>query len=276
MGFPTDYVLDFMKTLQGDDSSGGQSVVVLYDSLLAQLANLKSVVPVAAQVALNRTGIQDAMRRERALGEIDRQLFLQFLQSEISFIRARPRLTVDDLYHRVHHDQDISRRKQVQIRSALMQLFVSQGVDQIFYSALSAQQAQVGMAALVNAFGRPPHKPAPRTLDEFLQQHEVTAGSKVIESLIVTYGQTDDTKSFDARSGWHDLKQRWDGWASKYRGRLASFKKYWKDTGGGHDLNSNSQAVTVMEAFYNKMYEEIESGDLARFLAQALKSDPWS
>ncbi|MFZ0956327.1 MAG: hypothetical protein WAN60_08285, partial [Candidatus Sulfotelmatobacter sp.] len=131
---------DFVKRLTGDDSpSAGTNVVALFDSLLTEL---KQIAPVVGRVALTTTGVGDALERMKVLSEIERQLFLQFLEGELTFLRGHRIMKGIEIYRKLNHDEQICQKKQSQISAALIRMLNVEGIDSGFASALAAERIE--------------------------------------------------------------------------------------------------------------------------------------
>jgi hypothetical protein len=263
---------DFIKTLQGDNpASVRQSAVAMFDALLAEL---NQIVP-AGRFALASTGVGASLERLKVLSEIDRQLFLQFLESELTFLRQHRIMKVGDLWKRVNHDISVCQRKQAQISAALIRMFSVEGIDKGFTSALVAQRFETFKTFVVMKITAK-EVTAMWTVDDFLNNRETAAVRRILDQLLDLYADDQASPDFDAHEAWMDLKQRWDGWVKNHKERLASFKQLWATTGGGSDVGSNPSAYATIDGYYHKLYEEIEGGNLQRFLSQTMKFDPWA
>jgi hypothetical protein len=264
---------DFIMTLQGDNAaSAGQSAVAMFDALLTEL---NQIGPVAGRVALSTTGVGVTLERLKVLSEIDRQLFLQFLEAELTFLRQHRIMKAGDLWQRVNHDISVCQKKQAQISAALIRMFNVEGIDKGFTTALVAQRVETIKAFVVMTITAK-EVVAMWTVDDFLNNRETAAVRKILEQLLDLYMDDQASPDFNAHDAWVDLRQRWDGWAKNHKERIASFKQLWAATGGGSDVGSNSTAHDTIDAYYHKLYEAIESGNLQRYLSQALKIDPWA
>jgi hypothetical protein len=264
---------DFIMTLQGGNTArAAQSAVAMFDSLLREL---NQIAPVAGRVALSTTGVGVALEKVRVLSEIDRQLFLQFLEAELTFLRQHMVMKADDLWKRVKHDISVCHRKQLQISAALIRMFNVEGIDKGFSTALVAQRFETFKAFVVMKITAK-ELTAMWTVDDFLNNRETAAVRKILEQLLDLYVDDHASPDFNAHEAWMDLRQRWDGWAKNHGERIVSFKQLWAATGGGSDVGSNPTAHATIDAYYHKLYEEIEGGNFQRFLSQATKSDPWA
>ena len=275
MGPPTapvyDWYQNWVKRLQGDaDDDAGKSVVSVFDSLLTQLNNVPAVVN--ATVAIS--GAQDTLKRLKILSEIERQLFLQFLEKELTFLRGHRIMKAIDLYRRMSHDQQICQQKQSQITQALIRIFNVQGIDASFSAALNAQRFET-LKTYVAMKLEPAEVTAMMNVDDFLNNRETGAVRRIMQQLLDAYGE-DSTSDFDAHDAWIDLKQRWEGWASKHGERMKAFKNYWEATGGKRDIESNTAALKVFSDYYKELYEQIESDNYFRAMAKMINFDPWN
>jgi hypothetical protein len=264
---------DFIMALQGDNApSAGQSAVAMFDALLTEL---NQIVPVAGRVALSTTGVGATLERLKVLSEIDRQLFLQFLEAELTFLRQHRIMKAGDLWKRVNHDISVCQRKQAQISAALIRMFSVEGIDKGFTTALVAQRFETFKAFVVMKITAK-EVTAMWTVDDFLNNRETAAVRRILEQLLDLYADDQASPDFSAHEAWMDLRQRWDGWVKNHKERIASFKQLWAATGGGSDVGSNPTAHATIDAYYHKLYEAIENGNLQLFLSQAMKSDPWA
>lgn len=266
----------FIKKLQGRDTSAapGENVTAFFDSLLSEL---KRIAPVAGHLALTYTGVDASLEKMKILSEIQRQLFLQFLEGEIMFLRGHRILTAATLHRKVDHDRQSCQKTQSQISAALIQLFAVEGIDSAFSSALTAQRFQTFKTFLSMKL-QPMEVNAMMTVDDLLDNRETAAVRKILEQLLSDYA---DSPDFDAHSAWLDLKEKWNGWASNHHARIAAFKKLWGATGGSRPIESNPQASTIITDYYHRLYEQIEGGDFSRVLLQLSNfamsmSDPWA
>jgi len=261
---PPNVVTDFLRKLHDDPIT--QNVVGTFDNLLGALTGSGPVIgPIVYPNPLAQI-MQQAQERQKVLSEIDRQLFLQFLEGEITYFKTHRTLKVIALYHRVHHDQQVCQKKQVQIRAALDRLFSVQQIDTGLYAALTQERGNslVGYLKMKvsNDFGWTP------TIDDYVDAHEAVAVRKIMEQVLDTWIAADDNL-FSAPAEWADLKERLDGWASKHHKRVAALKQYWTASGGGKDIDSNESGFQVIKAYYEELYSIIEEGDLARFIRKA-------
>jgi hypothetical protein len=263
---PANPLANFLLKLQSDPTS--QNVVGAFDSLLGTLTGSGPVVGpfvnASLPAALNAMQqMQQKQEREKILGEIDRQLFLQFLEGEVAYLQTHRNLKSVALYHKVSHEQQICQKKQSQIRDALNRLFNVQQIDRGFYSALTAERGKTFFAfikmKISDDFAYTP------TIDDYIDARETSAVRKILEQLIENWANDDGTV-FDAHEAWVDLRQRWDAWASKHKGRVAALKKYWTASGGGKDVNSNPAGIGVIKDYYKQLYAVIEDGNLLRLL----------
>jgi len=271
MAFPKQ-LADLLDRLQADTIS--QNVIGSFDSFLTAITGSGPIIaplvygtnPMADTMGTMATMMKQMQEREKVLGEIDRQLFLQFLEGEITYLKTHRQVKSLALYHRVSHDQQVCQKRQSQIRAALYQLFSVQQIDKGFYSALTAERGKTFLTfikmKLSEDFAFTP------TIDDYLEARETSAVRKIVEQVLVSYAN-DDGNVFDAHAAWIDLKQRWDGWASKHRERLIALKKYWTAAGGGKSVDSAPEAIPVIKDYYKALYETIEEGDLARMIRQA-------
>jgi hypothetical protein len=260
MGSPTP-ITDFLSKLQFNPAT--QNVVGVFDSLLGSLTRSDPVIGPfvndalwAAQNAMRP--IEEKQERDRILGEIDRQLFLQFLEGEVTYLKTHRNLKSLTLYHRVSQDQRICQKKQSQIREALNRLFKVQQIDRGFYSALTAERAKTFFAFIRMKISDDTVW-AP-TIDDYIDVRETVVVRKIMEQLIENWANEDGTV-FDAHDAWLDLKGRWDAWASKHKLREAALKKYWTASGGGKDVNSNPGGIAVIRDYYKELYAVVEAGN---------------
>ncbi len=126
----------------------------------------------------------------------------------------------------------------------------------------------------MSVFAKMVHEPTGlfrANVDEVLDQHETTAVRKILEALMKFYGDGD----FDAHAAWLDLKRRWHAWSSTHDARIAGLKKLWAASGGGAPGSNPSEGA--IKAYYTKLYEQIELGNLAEVLSIAAQAfaDPW-
>jgi hypothetical protein len=257
-------VVVFLQKLHDDPAT--QNVVGTFDSLLGALTGSGPVIgPIVYPNPLAQA-MNQMMEREKVLSEIDRQLFLQFLEGEITYFKTHRTLKVLALYHRVHHDQQVCQKKQVQIRTALNHLFNVQQIDTGLYAALTQERGNslVGYLKMKvsNDYGYTP------TIDDYIDAHEAVAVRKIMEQVLDTWINANDDV-FAAPVEWADLKERLDAWASKYHKRVAALKEYWSASGGGKDVDSNSSGLEVIKAYYKDLYAIIEEGDLVRLIKKA-------
>jgi hypothetical protein len=133
-------IADFLSALQSNPAT--QSVVGIFDALLRTVNGSGPVVGPAVNNALLKamTAIGPVERKANILGEIDRQLFLQFLEGEVAYLKAHRNLDSLSLFQRVDHDRQICRTKQQQIRAALNRLLDTMKIDSALATALAAQQ----------------------------------------------------------------------------------------------------------------------------------------
>lgn len=265
---PPNPLANFLLKLQSDPAS--QNVVGAFDSLLATLTGsgpvVRPFVDASVSAALNAIQqIQQKQEREKLLGEIDRQLFLQFLESEVAYLKTHRNLKSVALYQKVSREQQICQNKQWQIRDALSRLFDVQQIDSGFYSALTAERGKT-FVAFIKMKISDDYAYTP-TIDDYIDARETSAVRKIMEQMI-EYWADDDGTVFDAHDAWVDLRQRWDAWASKHKDRVAALKKYWTASGGGKDVGSNPGGIGVIKGYYKELYAVIESGNLLRLIAK--------
>jgi hypothetical protein len=254
------------KKLQGDDASGvTANPVAWFDSLLSQV---NQIVPVAIRTVMDNTGVTFALQKATALSEINRQLFLQFLLSERTYLSGHHIMTGMDLYRKFSLDVQICQKKQAQITNSLNRIFNVEGISADFYSALTTEQSQTLIAAMAFAENVTRQQFTMMTnLDDFLNNRETGAVRRVLEQAFEHHADTDN--EFDARNAWVDMAKRWNAWASKYNERVAAFKELWNTMGGGKDLNSNPQALKVIDDYYQDLYQQIDAGNMLALMDQA-------
>ena len=251
----------FVEKLQGDGSAGAvRSIVGLYDSLLTEL---NQIAPTAGRAVPAKTG-KTAGLEIKALSEIERQLFLQFLISELTYLRGHRIMQGPALGHKVNHDRQICQLKQAQISKALLRVFNVQGIDDGFYSALTAERGDT-IAAYIKMKLTTQEFTMMMSLDDFLNNRETAAVRRILDQVLDNYLDAGDDDDFHAHDAWIDLKQRWDGWASKHHERMAALKQLWQAMGGGKDLNSSPQAFKTIDDYYQELYKQIEEGDAMVF-----------
>ncbi|HXJ90064.1 MAG TPA: hypothetical protein VMS18_24845 [Candidatus Binatia bacterium] len=266
---PPNQVADFLRKLHDDPIT--QNVVGTFDTLLGALTGSGPVIGPIVYPNPVAQMMKQVMEREKVLSEIDRQLILQFLEGEITYFKTHRTLKVLALYHRVHHDQQVCQKKQVQIRAALNRLFDVQQIDSGLYAALAQERGNsiVGYVKMKisDDYGWTP------TIDDYLDAHEAIAVRKIMEQVVETWMANNDDL-FAAPAEWADLKERLDAWASKHHKRVGALKGYWTASGGGKDIDSNDSGLQIIKAYYKDLYATIEEGDLARFIKKAAGLEP--
>jgi hypothetical protein len=155
-----------------------------------------------------------------------------------------------------------------------VRLFAVDGFDQAFSSALMAQRVQTLGTFLKMKLEPLDHAFMP-TIDDFLNSRENTAVRKIMEQLLKLHG---NSATFESRSAWLDLKQRWQALASTRHKRMAALKHLWVTTGGGRDTNSNPSTMAIIIEYYHKLFDQIETANnLNSLIPLLLRSvDPWS
>ena len=251
----------FIQTMQADT----YNVISSFDSALSAITGSGPIVGPMVYGNPFADMAQFLVEREKVLGEIDRQLFLQFLEGEVTYLKLHRHMKALAIFHKVEHDRQVCQRKQVQIRNALNRMMGTEGIDKGLYSALTAERGQTFLTYIKMKLSDDTDWTP--TIDEYLEARETSAVRKIMEQLLVTHA-SDDSDIFDAHAAWIDLKDRWAAWASKHHERIASLKQYWTASGGGKSVNSNPGGIQVIRDYYKALFDIIEEGDLKRMIRQ--------
>jgi len=194
----------------------------------------------------------------KTLHEIDRQLFLQFLMSEIKYLRAHRLMRAGPLYQKLAHDRALSQAKQAQISAALLKLMRIQGID-VFQSILNSERGQ-SLVAYIKMKFQDNDWPMVNSVDDILDNRETAAVRKTLETILEAYsGSLSTSLDFDSRSAWEDLKLRLGQLTSTHAARIQALKRLWAATGGG-GINSNQAGFQAIKSYYEKLYQQIEAG----------------
>jgi hypothetical protein len=259
-------------TKLGDDDRVPVNPIAWFDSVLTQV---NQIVPQAARAVMDNTGITSAMEQARVLSEIERQLFLQFLLSERAYLRRPQIMGKWDLFQKINLDIQICQKKQAQITSSLFRIINIEGISASAYSVLTMEQGQTLTAAMAFAENVTRQQSAAITnLYDFLNNRETGAARRVLDQVFEWYVDTD--VKFSSRDAWEVLRKRWNAWGTKYDERMSDFIDLWDSMGGGKDLNSNPQALKMIDDYYQELYKQIESGNVlawARMLDQGVPRD---
>jgi hypothetical protein len=244
--------LDLVKKVAGAVAPG--QVTQWFDSILTELGGM-------SRAFTGRPGPQTSPPYTRTLSQIERVLFLQFLMSEIRFLRAHRLLRAQVIFHKVEHDRMVCDAKQKQISTALVQVFKVQGID-VFDSVLASQIGPT-IVAFIAMVAQEEGWPFLPTVEDLLDNRETTAVRKILEKLLDYY--SDGDMDFNAHDAWVDLKDQWGTWAISHGKRIQALKKLWAATGGGK-VGSNPAGQQAIKEYYNRMYDLI-------YLADALRHD---
>jgi len=255
-----------LKKMHDDDAPAvTANPVAWFDAVLSQV---NQIVPVAARAVIDNAGITSAMEKATVLSEIDRQLFLQFLLSERTYLSGHHIMTGMDLYRKFSLDVQICQKKQAQISNSLLRIINIEGISTDLYSMLTTEQSQTLIAAMAFAANVTRQQfAAMSNLDDFLNNRETGAVRRVLDQAFEHYADTDH--QFEAHHAWVDMAKRWNAWGSKYNERIAAFKELWNTMGGGKDLTSNPQALKMIDDYYQDLYLQIEAGNMLALMDQA-------
>jgi hypothetical protein len=224
----------------------GDSATAGIDQLTGQLQALTAAVT----AVLNRPSLD--------FSQIERQVYAQFLESEIQFLKSNQTLAPKAVSARVQQDMKAAQAKQKQLRALLVKAFAVDGVDTM-YKPLLAQQRDLTrvLYVLMNLLG-PDNFFAP-TLDLYLNKMESTLTRKVLYAQFV---QVAKNSKFDADAAWSQLIGVWNGYASAQQERFEVLKKAWAVAGGGADVNQSTSptAVKVVRDYYDALFKRAETG----------------
>lgn len=258
--------------LYGDDSASvAANPVGLFDSYLKELSKITSAMDAQAASAKQTSAApDDEAVRTQILSEIERQLFLHFLISEITYLRTHLIMRAGDLHRKLNQDHYHCKRLQQQLSGSLIRIFKIQGIDKAFYDEMAAERGET-VAAYIKMRFTPKEFTMMSGLDDLLNNRETAAVRRMLEEMLDYYSDV-DAANFTAEYAWIDLKEHWDKWASTHGKRIAAFKELWQITGGGKDLNSDLKAFKVIDDYYKELYEQIENGTTDDFWAAVIKS----
>jgi hypothetical protein len=219
------------------------------NDFLAALNSLAGPVP-------RGVNVRQSNENQLKLGQIEYNLFLQFLITNITVLRAHRvlRPTGRALLLVLLQARDL-RDRAVDIRTALLDVIRVEGIDSILSSTLAAQQLQTLGKYL--AMKLEPlelvYKAEVEDLDDYFAFHETTVVRTILERLWDLYAAPSimrDLMGFSLKSALHDLLKRLQSNQGKSGERIRSLTALYR-------ANSGNRAP--LDDYYDKLFKQIET-----------------